>query len=64
MYKLKWVYICNLCRRAALPKDTIDMFGGKMKILPNDWTGKDKAHFCPECSKMLRENPQWRAEFD
>ena len=64
MYKLKWVYICNLCQRAALPKEVVDAFGGKAKILPDGWENRDKAHLCPACVDVLNMNPQWRAEFD
>lgn len=64
MYKLRHVYICNLCQTPALPIKDYTMLGERVMLPPKGWETKGKVHICSACVEILKENPKWRAEFD
>ena len=64
MYKLKWVYICNMCGKVVQPVPAIDIMGKPRKTYPDGWEQKGNSHLCADCVEVLARNPQRRAEYD
>lgn len=49
MYKLKRVYICDVCYTAALP--AIELLPNDCyKVMPSGWEAFGKEHLCPKCA--------------
>ena len=60
MYKLRRVYICDICDKVSLPGEYSSVFGDVIKSVPRKWQIVGKMHFCPVCyetwcSVILRE---------
>lgn len=52
MYKIKRVYICDICQKVGLPVEYFDGFGF-WKGLPEHWHTVGKYHYCEECYEAV-----------
>ena len=54
MYKIKRVYICDICQKVGLPVEYFDGFGF-WKGPPEGWHTVGKYHYCEGCYKAVVE---------
>ena len=56
MYKLKRVFICDICENVALPREVPDNMDGVVKVPPAGWRSNGKVHICSRCRGASKED--------
>ena len=54
MYKIKRVYICDICQKVGLPVEHIDYFDC-WKGPPEGWHTVGKYHYCEDCFTAVKK---------
>lgn len=54
MYKIKRVYICDICQKVGLPVEYCDYFDS-WKGPPEGWHTVGKYHYCKECFEAVKK---------
>ena len=53
MYKIKRVYICDICQKVGLPVTYYEPYGDCWKAPPEGWHTVGKYHYCKECYEAV-----------